>query len=377
MRLTVLLLSFFAFTSVANAETRSVSPRSRSYDVEVLTRESEWTELGGRRALVTHFVVSAGGETFELKRRGGERDGAYVAIAGQSDLLPGDMAHVLVEEGESGAWIVDVRLDTPNEKFRTYMDTTRGMNRGITTPMVWRDLPVAWELYDHVPAELTAEQAESALEAAFGAWTAPTCSALRTTFLGRTDVAIEPYDGHNTLEWRESGWAGLGFSAAQIGVTEVEFSRRADGWTYTGADIYLNAETYQWVVEGGRPGSGSVDVQSIVTHEVGHFFGLQHPCEPDGRDGAPVCADDDATTVSMYPAYIGDEGRSLEADDVDGICFLYPSGASASDGGVAGDGGEASDRDGGCSIVGTTDTYNVCTWVFALVLFVLARRKRC
>ena len=227
MRLAVLLLSFFTFTSVANAETRSVSPRSLSYDVAVLAGESEWTELGGRRALVTRFVVSAGGETFELKRRGGELDGAYVAIAGQSDLLPGDTARVLVEDRESGAWIVDVRLDAPSEKFRTYMDTTRGMNRGVTTPMVWRDLPVAWELYDHVPAELTTAQAEAALEAAFGAWTSPTCSALRTTFLGRTGVAIEPYDRHNTVEWRESGWTDLGFSAAQIGVTRRAPRRRS------------------------------------------------------------------------------------------------------------------------------------------------------
>jgi hypothetical protein len=53
------------------------------------------------------------------------------------------------------------------------------------------------------------------------------------------------------------------------------------------------------------------DLLSIVTHEAGHFFGLSHTLVP----GATMAPDYDSGTTDM---------RSIEADDVAGICEIYP-----------------------------------------------------
>jgi MYXO-CTERM domain-containing protein len=56
------------------------------------------------------------------------------------------------------------------------------------------------------------------------------------------------------------------------------------------------------------------DLDSIVTHEAGHFLGLSHSCD---------------NAATMYANYkLGEVGlRTLEADDVAGICTLFPPGS--------------------------------------------------
>lgn len=130
------------------------------------------------------------------------------------------------------------------------------------------------------------------------------------------------------MAWVERGWSDLGYPAGAIGVTTPQYGSR-DGrtWFITEADMEMNGVNFRWVENGGVPGGTTVDVEGIVTHEAGHWFGVLHPCEARGQDGAPDCLTDhtwDATT--MFPAYVGEEQRSLEQDDIDAICFLYPGG---------------------------------------------------
>ncbi len=56
------------------------------------------------------------------------------------------------------------------------------------------------------------------------------------------------------------------------------------------------------------------DLQSITTHEAGHFLGLAHSA---------------SASATMFPAYQEhDTGlRSLDPDDISGICAIYPAGA--------------------------------------------------
>jgi hypothetical protein len=61
------------------------------------------------------------------------------------------------------------------------------------------------------------------------------------------------------------------------------------------------------------PSDGGADVQSILTHELGHFLGLGHA----GRN-AP-----DATMRANWDG-IGTALRTLSADDEAAICELYP-----------------------------------------------------
>jgi MYXO-CTERM domain-containing protein len=72
-----------------------------------------------------------------------------------------------------------------------------------------------------------------------------------------------------------------------------------------------------------QTGCYSMDLQNTIAHEAGHFIGLAHPCE-----GAN-CGDAAMRETTMYPAaQIGEiKKRVLEADDVAGVCTVYPAGA--------------------------------------------------
>ena len=64
-----------------------------------------------------------------------------------------------------------------------------------------------------------------------------------------------------------------------------------------------------------------MDLQNTVTHEVGHFIGLAHVCEPSQGNCTQSLAG-----ITMFPSTApGDvEKRSLAQDDVDGVCAIYP-----------------------------------------------------
>jgi MYXO-CTERM domain-containing protein len=66
------------------------------------------------------------------------------------------------------------------------------------------------------------------------------------------------------------------------------------------------------------------DVQNIVTHEAGHVIGLDHTC---GAYPAPA---DQTCGHTMDPEMqLGETSkRVLSADDVNGVCTIYPTGAS-------------------------------------------------
>jgi MYXO-CTERM domain-containing protein len=76
-----------------------------------------------------------------------------------------------------------------------------------------------------------------------------------------------------------------------------------------------------------------IDVQNTVTHEAGHYLGLDHTPDPD------------ATMYASAPS--GETSkRTLATDDVNGICAIYPRGAQTVTCGSAG--GNLTQSTGGC-----------------------------
>jgi matrixin len=90
---------------------------------------------------------------------------------------------------------------------------------------------------------------------------------------------------------------------------ELNDARAADGTKFT------------FTTEDGPPcltpietGCVRIDVQNTVTHEAGHTLGLDHTTDPD------------ATMYASAPS--GETSkRTLGADDIQGVCAIYPRGA--------------------------------------------------
>src|SRR5205085_1635332 len=114
----------------------------------------------------------------------------------------------------------------------------------------------------------------------------------------------------NRITFVESGWSPAADGA--VAVTERQRNTGVSPQRFTEADILLNGEDESWATDGNVH---RYDVQTTVTHELGHALGLQHSARPE---------------ATMY--FAARPGvtfaRNLAPDDVAGVCFLYPSAAT-------------------------------------------------
>ncbi len=137
----------------------------------------------------------------------------------------------------------------------------------------------------------------------------------------------------------EATWADRMNPPRAIGLTSVFHSKRTG--QIVGADMELNDWRGTFGICGTTCGSGITDLENVITHEAGHYYGLGH------------VGDDDSEATMYYQAPAGDlQKRTLAGDDVAGICDTYPPGTF----GESCTGSAYSDRfkdDGcGCSVPG-------------------------
>lgn len=74
------------------------------------------------------------------------------------------------------------------------------------------------------------------------------------------------------------------------------------------ADIEINGQVREYVTSAPEDGT---DLQSILTHEVGHFLGLAH-------------SDDPMSVMRERYTPVQENLRVLSDDDIAGICTIYP-----------------------------------------------------
>jgi hypothetical protein len=176
---------------------------------------------------------------------------------------------------------------------------------------------------------------------------------------GLSDSQFAGRDGKNRIIMRTGIWCRdpdaatpelmVCFDPAALAVTSV-FSRVHPGMLDDGqifeADIEVNAVgDYSWslIPEGpfsARDYANLYDLASVLTHETGHFIGLDHNCL---LPGANVLPDDQGNDISdcdflpdserdaiqeatMYPRMnVADVSlRTLTADDIRAACEIYP-----------------------------------------------------
>jgi hypothetical protein len=219
----------------------------------------------------------------------------------------------------SGVALAVAGLALPAHAYRTAAD----LPDFDGTPKVrWPSDTVEYVLNAEVPGGMSIDSVASTVQQALSAWTEPNCSVLKFRSAGTTSAKARPGDGLNTIQWVSRQWSEDGFPPDAAALTDLQYEQQSDGaWSIVEADLYLNAERYQWVE--APAASDHQNLLSVVTHEAGHILGLLHPCEPGGADGAPACDSNPGfAETTMYPFYSAEQA-TLADDDIAGACFLY------------------------------------------------------
>ncbi len=186
-------------------------------------------------------------------------------------------------------------------------------------PIYWATSCVGFSIDGRLSNNLDPAATRKAITGAFMAWSDLACGAGRATLtfspLGDTTCNKAGYvrDGPNVhvVTFRDDDW-NYNDTDNTLAKTTVTFD------TTTGeifdADIEVNTATNP--VTTGEVGV-RFDLQSLLTHEVGHLIGLAHSS---------------GFEATMNPNYeIGTTKiRKLTADDVEAACAAYPPGRPAS-----------------------------------------------
>ncbi len=253
-------------------------------------------------------------------------------------------------------------------------------------PLGWRSRCTSFSLYRAgVPAEVTTAVLDRMARTATTAWARVPCD---QDGLGRQYFQVLPVD----QTWQLSGYNAQGQNAntvsfrhtwndnaihrpGAIAITIATFD------SFTGeifdADIELNThdeatnrDGFRFSTAASVSDPGAADLQTILTHEFGHFMGLSH-------------SDNDRAV--MWPeAGLGEIRRDLTADDAAGMCAIYPEENTPNArcipvpyGGLATQSGGTLVTQGECSATprARTRALHLAPW-FLAVFVALRRRER-
>lgn len=275
----------------------------------------------------------------------------------------------------ASAWAVaaaSLALPSPASAYVRYR-TSEG------NPYSWRTTSVAITAYPQDVFNpqgvmtMTADQVANAATNAVGTWSnenpvLTSCSYLDLALtIAPTSQTAPPaqYDSKNIMVVRTSKWTAICspgpasdptpvcHQSGELALTTV-FSRACG--EVVDADVEVNADPtdttpFSWGDLVSDPGGqADQDLQNALTHETGHFIGLDHTCYlpatvfpvdatgktiiPVDNNGVPVplcsAATDTEMHAVMYPsATPGDVSkRTLTPDDAQGICAIYPLGTT-------------------------------------------------
>jgi hypothetical protein len=188
------------------------------------------------------------------------------------------------------------------------------------TPIAWPAGRVPYGVSAAGSTQVSAADATRIADLAFSAWNETSCTG-GNPGVEAYDVGLLDYvpDGsecnpstacqpttNNVIYFRDDSWP-YHSSIYTLALTTVSYGVN-DGVIFE-AYTEVNTAQYPFSIQ-TPPATGTYDLQSILTHEAGHFLGLAHSPDP---------------SAVMYYSIVPEEVRTtLTADDVAGICAIYP-----------------------------------------------------
>jgi len=176
---------------------------------------------------------------------------------------------------------------------------SRDIGAYATNGVVWNVRPVPYSI-NTTNLDLPESAVEPAVRAGADVWSTQSDASISLQYTGRSDQTTTGNDGLNLVVFRNAS------NGSAIATTY---------WWSSGGRI-IDADIVFWdagfrFFSGTTGCSGGFYIEDIAAHEFGHALGLGHST---------------TTGATMYPSVSSCNAgnRTLDADDIAGVRFLYP-----------------------------------------------------
>jgi len=203
-------------------------------------------------------------------------------------------------------------------------------------PLRWTRMPIPFRFASKGTKRLINEEARQEIRSAFFRWTEVTCNGQRTSLrfveqelfdgdkpLPRAEPPYKPQaaDEPFAIFFRDDKWPNKKTQGETIAQTNTNFIPGNGHIRYV--DIEINTADFDFSLSDSvEKSEGKKDIQAVMTHEVGHYIGLDHSAAPLSIMVAGYC--EAAQRCSGDVA----KSRRLQTDDINAVCALYPPGAT-------------------------------------------------
>jgi len=185
------------------------------------------------------------------------------------------------------------------------------------TPLAWPASCISYSVQKDGSASdgISFETANAVIDQAFAAWKAADCSgqlpSIEVLNLGAVSCNRAEYNQEqpnaNIFTFRDGSWP---YKNAQDTLALTTITYNTENAEVYDADVEVNTFDYLFTT---TDVTEHADLQAVLTHEVGHFLGLSHA---------------DTVGITMFSSYVEGQThqRTLDRDDMNGICEIYPPG---------------------------------------------------
>jgi MYXO-CTERM domain-containing protein len=203
----------------------------------------------------------------------------------------------------------------------------------VPQPIYWPTCFVGYHVNDQGYSGIESfDTVFGAIETAFDEWNRVETAGFAVTAQGISDRQVPVINDQNLVTFVESdtclqnfegdtlcGWNDrAGYAPGALALASVSFDP-ANG-EIVDVDLEVNAANWEFRILDDGPDGTMHDLQNTLTHEIGHFLGLDH-CHGDALTGEASCE----TVTMRAQAELGDTSmRSLSADDTAGVTEIYP-----------------------------------------------------
>ncbi|MFO0740499.1 MAG: matrixin family metalloprotease [Labilithrix sp.] len=254
----------------------------------------------------------------------------------------------------------------------------------------WNTTTLPYRIYAKGSSKLDDDEMKKAVRAAFDAWQTVDCDRGRTSLrfvegepitkdkpLGLSadeaeDAGVEPYG----IYFRDKKWTHDG-SDDVLAATGLAFGLNRGIVSY--ADIEVNTFGGDFTMDDDQSAK-AVDLQAVLTHEVGHYLGLAHSLDPDSIMAPRYCTSEERCETN---GVVGK--RALGEDDIAAVCAFFPPGLTTkslrattfpSDDSATGAGGCSSAGQPGAPVAPVAPLAPVASAAVPLAILALRRRRR-